>query len=136
MYEYVCVLQSALLAACKRAWLLTDTSSGGTGRPGGALSVNRELELLAAEHRSLTFSDHAADAFISQGLQVNRAIQEQDSVLMMSGDDLSEMRNQMPDISSLIDRIRRRETRNAIILSVFIATLICLLLYYWLRFSR
>jgi golgi SNAP receptor complex member 1 len=91
------------------------------------------MDTLLRERGSLQASQHGAQIFISQGTEVEETLRNQANILRGTNNAISSIRGTFTGIDSIYGAIRRKYTRDTIILSSFTAFLILFLLYWWAR---
>mmetsp|Transcript_64180 Transcript_64180/g.96752 ORF Transcript_64180/g.96752 Transcript_64180/m.96752 type:complete len:230 (+) Transcript_64180:1-690(+) len=102
------------------------TQSGGDGD-------NDRMDTLLRERGSLQASHTGADNFTNAGINARDSLRGQNQILRGTTSRISQIQGTFSSIDTIYAAIRRKYTRDCIILSVFTAFLTCFLLFWWLR---
>lgn len=124
-------LQQSIQSAREHAELLESVrrdinlfkSSGGSDR----------TDNLLHERKSLHASDRIADEVIGQAQQAREELHHQRSMLSGTLNKLKAAGAGFPAMGALMSAIKRKKSRDSIILALVISFCICFMLWYWLR---
>ncbi|KAL6071680.1 Golgi SNAP receptor complex member 1 [Balamuthia mandrillaris] len=123
--------RSNILATREHAELLISVQQDITNIKNSGFSSRTDS--LLRERSSIHGSDHVLDLLTGQAQDVREAVASQRNFLRGTISKLSIVGGKLPGISSLIGTIRKKKSRDCLILSLFIAFCICFILFYWLR---
>lgn len=99
---------------------------GSAGFDGGT------YDALLRERAALNGADRSADDFLSMGEEARRGLQSQNARTSGNVLSMSQLKSQFGDIDQVIAKIKSKKNRDCLILTLFIAFLLCFLLYWWL----
>lgn len=91
------------------------------------------MDMLLRERGSIQSTHAGADSFLQAGSAVRSALSSQNQYLANTTSQLGTIRGTFSSIDTIYSAIRRKYTRDCIILSLFTAFLCCFLLFWWLR---
>eukprot|EP01094_Clydonella_sp_ATCC50884_P014321 TRINITY_DN2471_c0_g2_i3.p1 TRINITY_DN2471_c0_g2~~TRINITY_DN2471_c0_g2_i3.p1 ORF type:complete len:254 (+),score=85.39 TRINITY_DN2471_c0_g2_i3:116-877(+) len=100
---------------------------------GQASFEGSSYDTLLRERAALHSADRSADDFLSMGEDARRGLQSQNHMTRGNSDALSQLKGAFGDIDSVISKIKSKKNRDCLILTLFIAFLLCFLIYWWLR---
>jgi len=96
-------------------------------------ALNSRTEHLLRERTSIHDSNVIVDQLLGQAQETKESVASQRNLLQGTLNKLSEVGGSIPGINSIIADIRRKKSRDCLILGFFISFCVCFLLFYWLR---
>jgi len=105
---------------------------GATNNNGADGEADR-MDTLLRERTSLQASHTGADNFTNAGTAVKESLRGQNQLLSGTTGRIGQIQGTFSAIDTIYAAIRRKKTRDCIILSLFTAFLLCFLLFWWLR---
>lgn len=91
------------------------------------------MDTLLRERGSIQASHEGANTFMQSGGAVAEALRAQNRTMAGTTRRMTDVRGLFTSIDTIYNAIQRKQTRDFIIISCFTATLICFLLFWWLR---
>jgi Golgi SNAP receptor complex protein 1 len=96
-------------------------------------ALNSRTTNLLRERTSIHESSAIVDQMLGQAQDTKEEITTQRNILQGTINKLADVGGSIPGINSIIADIRRRKSRDCLILGFFISFCVCFLLFYWLR---
>eukprot|EP01094_Clydonella_sp_ATCC50884_P026858 TRINITY_DN7498_c0_g1_i1.p1 TRINITY_DN7498_c0_g1~~TRINITY_DN7498_c0_g1_i1.p1 ORF type:complete len:260 (+),score=61.72 TRINITY_DN7498_c0_g1_i1:595-1374(+) len=84
---------------------------------------------------SVQHSTALADEFVDQGLAVHEMLGVQNNTARGDSMVVNNLRHSLPQMDGMIEKAQARKRRNKVILSLFVAFMLCALILYYLQFS-
>ncbi|KAL1298023.1 Golgi SNAP receptor complex member 1-1-like [Arachis hypogaea] len=125
-------LQSSLRAKQEHASLLDDFREFDRTRLDLEEGAGSEQQTLLKEYASISRSTGQMDTVISQAQATMGSLVHQRSTFGGINSKLSNMSSRLPTVNNILSAIRRKKSRDTIILSLVISVCTFLILIYWL----
>eukprot|EP01024_Parvocaulis_polyphysoides_P040539 TRINITY_DN36910_c0_g2_i1.p1 TRINITY_DN36910_c0_g2~~TRINITY_DN36910_c0_g2_i1.p1 ORF type:complete len:205 (+),score=39.55 TRINITY_DN36910_c0_g2_i1:164-778(+) len=122
-------LNDSLGAARDRSELLFGQNSSA---PLMGIQIQGANQQLLRERNNIASSTLAIDSVIGQAGEVSNQLNSQKQIFDGIGDKLSGLSRRFPIVNGLMNQIKRKRSRDTIILSLVIAVCIVVLIIYWL----
>jgi hypothetical protein len=90
------------------------------------------METLLRERSSVQSVGEGAERFMGAGTAVRDALRAQTQALRDTTRQMGVIHGTFASIDTIYKAIRRKHTRDCLILSCFTSTLLCFLLYWWM----
>mmetsp|Transcript_34186 Transcript_34186/g.107783 ORF Transcript_34186/g.107783 Transcript_34186/m.107783 type:complete len:187 (+) Transcript_34186:273-833(+) len=123
-------LSSTIAKKKERADLLSGGGRGGGIGAGGDGGDGVGMRHLYAEQNSINSSMHTAGQTLDQASGARDSLRRQREMLSGAGGTLQDLASQFPAVNQIIESIRRRRTRENVVMGLAISSCVCFTIWY------